>query len=160
MRVFYRAGLRGGNRKGDIRIWLPVHCLSAPPDRQLYCTATSHSLKHDQIARNNRLPVQSRRLQSLRHCHPVRCQMMEAFFVPHFVARPPDAISVNLLTRLWERVSLGYPKSSRTFTTLSVATSFGPREAHFLIQCVMHGCITFREVSLASPRGFRAKARG
>ena len=32
-----RAHLRGGNGKGGIRICLPVHCLSAPSDRQPYC---------------------------------------------------------------------------------------------------------------------------
>ena len=51
----------GANGKGSICAWLPVHCLYALADRQLYChtSATSHSLrKHDQIARDNRFPVQ------------------------------------------------------------------------------------------------------
>ena len=47
----------GGNGKGGIRSWLPVHCLSALPDRQPYChtNATSHSVfKHDQIAQERK----------------------------------------------------------------------------------------------------------
>ena len=59
---------------------LPVHCLSAPPDRQLYChtNAISHSLlKHDQIACDNRLPVHCRRATWRRHgaVLPVATQM-------------------------------------------------------------------------------------
>ena len=54
----HQAGLKGVNGKGGLRICLPAHCLSAPPDLQPYChtNATSHSLlKHDQSAPDNRL---------------------------------------------------------------------------------------------------------
>ena len=54
-----------------IRIWLPVHCLSALPGPQPYChtNATSHFLlKEDQIARDNCLPAQCRCLRSVPHC--------------------------------------------------------------------------------------------
>ena len=46
-----------------IRICLPVHCLSARPDRQLYCRRNATS----QNAHNNHLPVQRRRLWPVRH---------------------------------------------------------------------------------------------
>ena len=63
----FKSGVR---ERGGIRICLLVHCFSAPPDRQLYyhTNATSHSLlKQNLIARNNRLPVQCRRVASSRH---------------------------------------------------------------------------------------------
>ena len=45
----------GGTGKGSTRTCLPVHCLSSRLDRQ----STSHSLlQDDQIARDNRLPVE------------------------------------------------------------------------------------------------------
>ena len=59
--------LKGGNGKGGIRIYLPVHCLSARSDRQ----PDSHKcdilalLKDDQIVRDNCLPV---------HCRHVACR--------------------------------------------------------------------------------------
>ena len=66
---------RGVTERGGIRICLPVHCLSAPPDRQCYCHINAASLsllKHDQIARDNRLPVQCRRLPvvATSYCYP------------------------------------------------------------------------------------------
>ena len=75
---FDRTHLRSCNRKEGIRNWKPVHGLSALPDWQLQChtNATSHSLlKDDQMARDNRLPVQCRRLLAVgatSSCHPGR----------------------------------------------------------------------------------------
>ena len=65
---------RGGN---GIRICLPLHCLSAPPDLQPYqhTIATFHSLlKRDQIACDNRLPVHFRRVASRRRSAVVPCR--------------------------------------------------------------------------------------
>ena len=39
----YGAHLKGGNRKGGIRICLPAHCLSARSDRQPYCHTNTAS---------------------------------------------------------------------------------------------------------------------
>ena len=66
--------------KGGIRTGLPVHCLSARPDRQPYCHTNATSppfLKDNQVARDNHLPAQCRSLQSLRHniVIPVATQM-------------------------------------------------------------------------------------
>ena len=62
---------RGVMERGVVRMCLPVHCLSVPPDRQ---PVLSHKCdipslrKDDQSARDNRLPVHCRRFRSLRHC--------------------------------------------------------------------------------------------
>ena len=64
--------------KGYTRICLPVHRLSARPDRQLYVPQMQHPLlKEDQIVRNNRLPAHCRHLRLLRHYTviPVATQM-------------------------------------------------------------------------------------
>ena len=68
---------KGGNGKGGIHICLPVHCLSAAAVLQSHTCDIPSLLKDDQLARDNRLPLQCRRLRSSRHCIviPVATQM-------------------------------------------------------------------------------------
>ena len=83
----------GHMSKGGIRICLPVHCLSARPDRHPYShtNATSPPCSEDQIVRDNRLPVHCRHLAPQRHrtVIPVATQMS----LP-LVCLPPVLIEV------------------------------------------------------------------